>query len=925
MKMIATPNQERRIQWMAVLALFASLVEGSARVVINEIMYHAPAELDRLQFIELLNDSEAAVDVSGWKFTKGIRFQFPPGSRIPAHGTCVVWSDAKLFGEFYKVPIAGVFEGSLKKKSERIELASADGKVMDTVKYGSVAPWPTAPDGFSASLERISSLSSGDLAENWMSSHLSSDSARPGGSPGKANTVHTTNLPPTISQVTWNPAVLTPDQPLRVEAHVLDLDGVARVRLLYRLVAPGSISEEQAVSMEPAGNGRYAATVPSQPGGRILRLRIQAEDTLGGRRIYPGDNEPRPAISILVQTNFADSALPQIFLIHTLPEEVGHDSHVRPGWGRGVQNPDAMRQRMEWAFRSGLDMSYVWARLTFDLKMPPEELMALRSMFAEQSRVREETAPALSRKVGGEGIEAVRSEIRKQRGIFQSQLSAALKGETASRFEEWWQKEGAKQGVGSRSMSAPNVLKRLWDLERVFATLSQRDSVTRDRFVALRDFFQTEIAKRDALRPVAESLLKEENSMPQIIEKLEPLKPPFEKELEKRFGGDAMSALEITGRPDTSRSTGTPVQGSAAMVYYDPDSKKARVFDFIQINPRAAGWKAHLHKDQSLEGMTTLNLIFEVNERFVIAEPMAFELYRRIGNAACRTDFVRLTIDGDSLGYQLLIEQPNKAFLRHHEVQDGGNLYKLLWYGQGLKGQHEKKTRLREGHEDLEQLMAEIGSKSDPKAQWEAIQKNFDVPQVINYFAVNMCLSYWDGFFNNYFTYHDTAGTGKWTMYPWDQDKTWGFHDGLSGNEVFYDMPITFGTEADRPPGLMGMFMPRGAFGVGHAWWRPGGWFSKPLLSNPFFRKHYLARIKQILETDYVPEKWEPLFQKLEAKLRPEVRYRATLMGEDPSDAVNRLKGHVQTLREHLQKRRQFLLADSEVKSAGAYSWGKGQ
>ena len=56
--------------------------------------------------------------------------------------------------------------------------------------------------------------------------------------------------------------------------------------------------------------------------------------------------------------------------------------------------------------------------------------------------------------------------------------------------------------------------------------------------------------------------------------------------------------------------------------------------------------------------LTTLNLIFEVNERFVIAEPMAFELYRRIGNAACRTDFVRLTIDGDSLGYQLLIEQP---------------------------------------------------------------------------------------------------------------------------------------------------------------------------------------------------------------------------------------------------------------------------
>jgi len=57
--------------------------------------------------------------------------------------------------------------------------------------------------------------------------------------------------------------------------------------------------------------------------------------------------------------------------------------------------------------------------------------------------------------------------------------------------------------------------------------------------------------------------------------------------------------------------------------------------------------------------------------------------------------------------------------------------------------------------------------------QWEFIRENFTVEEVINYFAVNMCISNWDGFFNNYFTYHDVNGTKKWEMYPWDEDKTW--------------------------------------------------------------------------------------------------------------------------------------------------------
>ena len=95
----------------------------------------------------------------------------------------------------------------------------------------------------------------------------------------------------------------------------------------------------------------------------------------------------------------------------------------------------------------------------------------------------------------------------------------------------------------------------------------------------------------------------------------------------------------------------------------------------------------------------------------------------------------------------------------------------MLWYGQGVAGQHEKKTNLSTGHEDLLQLIDGLNKKRGPE-QWEYIRQNFNVEEVINYFAVNMCLSNWDGFFNNHFTYHDLNGTGKWEMYPWDEDKT---------------------------------------------------------------------------------------------------------------------------------------------------------
>jgi hypothetical protein len=321
------------------------------------------------------------------------------------------------------------------------------------------------------------------------------------------------------------------------------------------------------------------------------------------------------------------------------------------------------------------------------------------------------------------------------------------------------------------------------------------------------------------------------------------------------------------------------------------------------------------HPDHRLNGMSVVNLIFEYNDRFVLAEPLAFEIYRRAGNAASLTDFVRLTMNHQPLGYHLLFEQVNGAFLNRNQVNSDGDLFKLIWYGRGLKGQHEKQNTPDRDHSALVKLVEALDATQGDE-QWQIIQKHFHVDQVINYFAVNMVLSHWDGFFNNYFTYHDRKGSGKWEMYPWDQDKTWGFHD-ATGDQIFFNLPLTFGMKGDSPPGDG-----PGTFNPGH-WWRPPGFFSGPLLANPEFRQRFLQRLRQVLDEVYTEEQVFPLIDTMEARLKPEIALRAGILDEAPSDALRRFESNLASLKEHLIKRREFLLAQPELPAQKTNDQGK--
>ena len=347
-----------------------------------------------------------------------------------------------------------------------------------------------------------------------------------------------------------------------------------------------------------------------------------------------------------------------------------------------------------------------------------------------------------------------------------------------------------------------------------------------------------------------------------------------------------------------------PARGNSAFVYVDPKTAEPQLFDFVSMTPRAGGRKVRFHKDRTLDGITTIALMYEYLDRFPLAEFLAYEVYRKAGVPCPRAEFVRTWIDGKPIGFQLMLEQPNKSFLRHNNIDATGNLYKAIWFGGTLIQRHEKKTHTHTGHEDLTELMDKL-LKAKGDDQWTFIKKTFDAEEMVNLYATRTILSDWDGFFNNYYLYHDTGKTGKWSMFPWDQDKTWGFHDGITGYEVFFDMPITFGMEGDRPRGDI--------------WWRSGGDVSKPLLANPVFRKHFLARTKELLEKAYTEEAFGPVIKALGERMEDEVKYRAEVRREDPKKALEHFRKNLDSLRDHLKKRRDFLLKQDEIKKAGKF------
>ncbi len=158
----------------------------SLNLVISEIHYN-PRGSDDLEFLELINRGESAVNLTGLRLAEAVDFEFPALELAPGGAVVVVEDEEAFAAEFSTMGaprftqglvIAGQWTGRLGNGGEKIELIDAEGTLLHGVTYEEAGSWPSEADGEGFSLQLRELASDPALAENWDLSVLEN------GSPG---------------------------------------------------------------------------------------------------------------------------------------------------------------------------------------------------------------------------------------------------------------------------------------------------------------------------------------------------------------------------------------------------------------------------------------------------------------------------------------------------------------------------------------------------------------------------------------------------------------------------------------------------------------------------------------------------------------------------------------------------------------------
>ncbi len=173
-------------QWSALTAATFLRVEPPG-LRISELMYH-PADppgssATEIEFIELTNVGETAIDVSGFQLAGGIQFAFPQTTVGPSEYVVVVSNQAEYVRHYGQAArIAGEFDGQLSNAGESIQLVSSIGQMI--LEFAYEDDWYSATDGEGYSLVALDPLANPErwsFKENWRPSDAVD------GSPGQAD------------------------------------------------------------------------------------------------------------------------------------------------------------------------------------------------------------------------------------------------------------------------------------------------------------------------------------------------------------------------------------------------------------------------------------------------------------------------------------------------------------------------------------------------------------------------------------------------------------------------------------------------------------------------------------------------------------------------------------------------------------------
>ncbi len=169
---------KNRTTWLnASLSNYQACAQVSVPALVISKIHYNPASSgtipgDSLEFIEITNNSNLSVDLTGVYFKElGLTYRFPINSKIAANDKIYLAASTNTFESIYGVKPFGQFTRNLSDKSENLVLADAFGNVIDYVGYSSESPWPTEANGFGSFLKLVDLSYDNSLGSSWTTSN----------------------------------------------------------------------------------------------------------------------------------------------------------------------------------------------------------------------------------------------------------------------------------------------------------------------------------------------------------------------------------------------------------------------------------------------------------------------------------------------------------------------------------------------------------------------------------------------------------------------------------------------------------------------------------------------------------------------------------------------------------------------------------
>ncbi len=210
------------------------------------------------------------------------------------------------------------------------------------------------------------------------------------------------------------------------------------------------------------------------------------------------------------------------------------------------------------------------------------------------------------------------------------------------------------------------------------------------------------------------------------------------------------------------------------------------------------------------EGQMVLNLDKNTNDPSRIANKLAHDLIKDLDNmSGFRTSFFEVYIRDDSaeskdgefhsFGLYTHIEQPNRAYLKSHGLDENGTIYRAENFTFTLvpqikntndpyydKEALEEVLAIREGsdHSKLIRMLQDVNN--DSKGFEEVFHTYFNEENYLTWLSVNILLGNTDAMSSGFLLYSPSNSTGFYLL-PWDFDGIFRWMDDDSGLPDMYE------------------------------------------------------------------------------------------------------------------------------------------